>query len=263
MSASLSASLFTILNTAVLLVVIFRAARLIESSGRSMTAVFFTFAAVSLLVSNLYWIAYDLMRPGTRMPFAANELGEWAAFLLLSTSLLCALRERFGEAGKEMLCAGAFVAASTVLWIAWSGEWAQDILTGVAFGYLVCTAVRAMKLANALARWEWRALGLGAGLLILVQSAIFFVPRQMKLPLDLICYALMYLGILFFFGKVIREGRQAARPDALLALSFGGYAWGISSLYMSEGYFYLGAFLSIIVIQLFMLHAVRREVEAA
>ena len=171
MSASLSASLFTILNTAVLLVVIFRAARLIESSGRSMTAVFFTFAAVSLLVSNLYWIAYDLMRPGTRMPFAANELGEWAAFLLLSTSLLCALRERFGEAGKEMLCAGAFVAASTVLWIAWSGEWIQDILTGAAFGYFLCMLAAQIRYTEAFPAWEWRLLGVFCPLLIAAQTA--------------------------------------------------------------------------------------------
>ena len=42
--------------------------RLIGKNERSVTAVFYTFGLISLLLSYLYWLAYSLIRPDTRMP---------------------------------------------------------------------------------------------------------------------------------------------------------------------------------------------------
>lgn len=98
------------------------------SFRRSMAPVFFTFALVSLLMSGLYWLAYDLLRPDTRMPFAANEFGEIGGFLLLASALNAVFRGRFADARREIVCAAVFAAASTALWIGWSGEWVEDVL---------------------------------------------------------------------------------------------------------------------------------------
>lgn len=259
MSDSLLPVIFTGFCTAVLLFVIVRAVPLMKSGKRPMVAVFFTFAMVGMVLSNLYWLAYGLLRPDTRMPFAANEIGEWAMFLLLSAALNSALGDRFGSAGREMLCAAAFTAASVALWIAWSGEWMQDVLTGVTFGWFLCTAARAIKLTDALSRRERRALGGTAALLIAAQAATFFVPASLKFPLELLGYALMLSGMALFLAKLLR----AHRPDAGLALSAAGFAWSVSSMYMSEGYYYLAALASAMALLLFLLRAVRREVEAA
>ena len=256
-------ALITVLYSGVLLFLIARSSRMIENSRRSVAVVFFLFACVSLLASNLYWIVYDLMRPETRMPFAANEIGEWAAFLLLSAVLNNAMQERFGGTGKETICAALFSVACICLWIAWSGEWIQDILAGAAFGYLLCTVVRAMKCAGALSLPQWSILGIGATLLIGIEAGSFFVPEAWKAPLDLACSILMLAGILFFLLKFYGEFRKEARPDALLSLSFGGFTLATSSMYMSADYYYIGAFLFSMVMLPLMLLALKKEVEAA
>ena len=56
--------------------------RLIRESGQATPAVFLTFILSLWLLTDLYWVVYDLMRHGSRMPFAANEIGEAAIFLL-------------------------------------------------------------------------------------------------------------------------------------------------------------------------------------
>ena len=68
------------------------------SFRRSIAPVFFTFGLASYLISNVYWVAYDLLRPETRMPFAANEFGEIGLFLLLASTLNTVFRGRFAAA---------------------------------------------------------------------------------------------------------------------------------------------------------------------
>ena len=45
---------------------------------RSMAPVFLTFSLASSLMSGLYWLAFDLLRAETHIPFAANVFGEIA-----------------------------------------------------------------------------------------------------------------------------------------------------------------------------------------
>ena len=78
---------FNLFFTAILLLVFLGTFRLLELEKRDARTVLFAFAVASVLLSNLYWLAYDILRPGTRMPFAANEIGEWALFLLLGAAV--------------------------------------------------------------------------------------------------------------------------------------------------------------------------------
>ena len=52
--------------TAVLLLVFAGTLRLLGSGKREARMVLFAFAVASVLLSNLYWLAYDILRPGTR-----------------------------------------------------------------------------------------------------------------------------------------------------------------------------------------------------
>ena len=45
-----------------------------ESAG-NLTAVFLSFSYSLCLLTDLYWLIYDLMRPESRMPFAASVSG--------------------------------------------------------------------------------------------------------------------------------------------------------------------------------------------
>jgi hypothetical protein len=230
---------------------------------RSMAPVFFTFALVSYLFSNVYWIAYDLLRPDTRMPFAANEFGEIGLFLLLTSTLSAVFRGRFAAARQEMLCAAVFATASVALWIGWSGEWLQDILVGFCFGYCLCDCVRSLKQSDALSKTEWRLLGGLAAMLMLLQGATFFLSGPWKAAADYGAYSIMFSVLLYALGKTIRAMRCGQEPIRQVALSVSCFVWTESTLYMSADVFYVAAEVSLLVCLPLMLIALRREEAAA
>ena len=226
---------------------------------RSMAPVYFVFALVSFLMSGLYWLAYDLLRQDLRMPFAANEFGEIACFLLLASTLNVVFQGRFAAARAEMICAGLFAAASTLLWIGWSGEWLEDILVGLSLGSLYCSCVRSLKQAEALSGWEWRLFGGCAGLLLLLQGATFALPEPWRSAADWAAYVVMFSVLLLILVKLLRGMRKKQTPAALLALAATLFSWCISTMYMSSGVFYYIAMYAVSLSLLLMLLALRRE----
>lgn len=250
----------SLIQTAVLLLVFLGTLRLLGSGKREVRAVLFAFAVAGALLSNLYWLAYDILRPGTRMPFAANEIGEWAMFLLLGAALNTQ-SERL-TAKREMLFAVLFAVANVALWIAWSGEWVEDILTGAAFGYFLCSLAVQIKQAGAFPGWEWRVLGASCLVLIAAQAAIFFVPESMKQPLDLFCYCLLFAVAALLLIRVFRSLRNGGRSSSAVLTAFAANAWTTVTLYMSSGGFYVAALLLCTLSFPMMLLALRKEVDA-
>ena len=252
---------FNLLFTAVLFLVFVWTLRLLVLEKREAHVVLFAFAVASVLLSNLYWLAYDILRPGTRMPFAANEIGEWALFLLLGAALNTQ-SERL-NAKREMLGAALFTAANVALWIAWSGEWIQDILTGVAFGYFLCSLTARIKQAEIFPAWEWRLFGISCPVLVAAQSAIFFVPEPMKQPLDLFCYCLLFAMLAVLMIRALRSLRSGEQSTSAVPHAFAAYAWTSITMYMSSGWFYITALLLSTLCFPMMLLALRKEVAAS
>lgn len=233
------------------------------SFRRSMAPVFFTFAIVSLLMSSLYWLAYELLRPEIRMPFAANEFGEIGGFLLLASALNAVFRGRFAAARLEIVCAAVFSVACTALWIGWSGEWIEDVLVGLSFGYYLCVCVRSLKQSDALSVPEWRLLGGVAGLLLLLQGLTFVLPAPWSSYADYGAYAVMFSVLLCSLVKLIRTLRKGQDPAAQFALAAACLGWSVSTMYMSADLFYLAALMSYMLCVPLMLIALRREEAAA
>ena len=83
MSSVIMTMLPVIFQIAMLAVLLFLSVRLIRESGRLLIVVFLTFLFTMWLLTDLYWVIYDYMRPDSRMPFAVNEIGESTLFLLM------------------------------------------------------------------------------------------------------------------------------------------------------------------------------------
>ena len=249
---------FNLFFTAMLLLVFLGTLRLLGLEKREARMVLFAFAVASVLLSNLYWLAYDILRPGTRMPFAANESGEWALFLLLGAALNTQ-SERL-NAKREMLFSALFTAANAALWIAWSGEWVDDILTGAAFGYFLCSLIAQIKLAEVFPVWEWRLLGISCPVIIAAQTAIFFVPEPMKRPLDLFCYCLLFAVAAVFLIRAVRSLGNGERSSSAVLHAFAAYAWTTITQYMSSGWFYITALMLATLCFPMMLLALKKEV---
>ena len=229
------------------------------SFRRSMAPVFFTFALVSGLMSSLYWLAYDLLRPEVRMPFAANEFGEMGLFLLVAASLNAVFRSRFADARREMLCTAFFILVSTLFWFLWSGEWLEDILTGLCFGYVMCVCARSLKLSRALSRREWVLLAGLAALLLVLQGLTFLLPAPWSSAADCCAYAVMFTVLIYGFIKLLRAVLRGGNPRGQFALAASVWAWSVSTMYMSADPFYLVAQLGFLGAVPLMLVALRRE----
>ena len=239
--------------------IILRTLPLIKSSNKPMTVALFLFAIISLLFSITYWLVYTLISPDVRMPFAANELGEASWFLLLAATLDSIFKDNDTSANKEIFFSVIFIICSVSLWIAWSGEWFQDIISGFAFGYFICLSVKSIKQSNAFKRNDWLILGLSCLILIISQAGIFFVKEEFKKPLDLFCYALMFITLIWFLSKVIIAMKKQVDTKELISLSFIFTAYSFSTLYMSSGWFYIAAFGACLLSLPLMFYALRRE----
>lgn len=248
---------FQIITLAVLLVF---SVGLIRRSGRSLTAVFLTFVYTLLLLTDLYWVIYDFMRPGIRMPFAVNEVGEAAGFLLMSALLSSAVNYRLASARKQAIGTVLFAVCNVALWIAWSGEWAQDLIVGAAFSYFLISTTCALKVQRQLSKSEWIGLGIGCTLLILAQSLTFFTKPQTKNALETGCYIFLVAGIVYWTYKMFAARKKQASSKAVLCLVFALISWLITAVYMSDGMWY-SVFLAVETFaQLLMYLSVRKVV---
>lgn len=218
--------------------------RLIRESGQSITAVFFAFMVALWLLTDLYWVIYDLMRPDRPMPFAANEIGEAAAFLMMAAVLSSVIGHGAHKAGWQGAGAIIFSVCNAALWIAWSGEWIQDMMIGASFTFLLYTLARCLRARYALSRGEWIGLGAGCALLVLGEALTFAGNDGLKAALDTGCSLLLAAGIIFWMWKNGKAWKSKAAPDGLLCLSFALLCWAITAKYLSEGYWYL-AFMTV------------------
>ena len=92
--------ILTVLQSGALAVVIVNTIRLMLKEKTGFLPFMFVLAMVSYLLSDLYWIAYDLLKPDTRMPIACNEIGECAIILLLSAGLDSLIGDKKKIAGE-------------------------------------------------------------------------------------------------------------------------------------------------------------------
>ena len=134
----------SIIQSFILVVVIAKSIRMMPFGKKSILPFFFVLTMASCLLSNLYWIAYDLINPDTRMPIAANEIAECAAILLLSAGLNSVLKNH-QKVPWEILFAIFYTAGNIVLWIVWSGEWFQDIFFGIPYIYFLWVLIRGLR----------------------------------------------------------------------------------------------------------------------
>lgn len=234
--------LFNILSvlfqTVVLGLLLFLAIRLLLRNKESVTVVFMSFCFALCFFSNLYWVVYDILRPDTRMPFAANEFGEAGLLLMLAATLNSAVPHGSRVAVKQTIGAVIFGACNAALWVAWSGEWVQDILIGLVVTWLFYSSVCSLKVTRALSKTEWILLGVYCALLIAGQTLTFVFEEPVKSSIDTGCYVLLCLGIVYFIIKLCISFRKREPSKKLVSILISLMVWDSVSMYMSAGIMY-------------------------
>lgn len=255
-------NIVNIIQIAVSLVVLIRSFRFYNGREVPMTALFFTLGIISLIISDIYWVVYDLLRPEERMPFAANEFGEAAIFLLLASSITACFGDRLIRDIRIIAGGIFFTAASTCLWIGWSGEWLQDIITGFALGYFICVSLLALRTTEVLSKGWWITIAVMAAVLIIGEASLFVLDEGLKQPIDDSCYLLMFTILIIIFSKCIMSIWTGKSGEIIISLSFACYICAISNMYMSSGNWYNAALFAETLAVPMMLQGVSKEVLA-
>ncbi|MCR4690275.1 MAG: hypothetical protein K5739_02895 [Lachnospiraceae bacterium] len=235
MSMEFLLPLFRIL---VLLFVILRSFAIIGRTKHPVTTGFFAFAMVSTLLSDLYWLTYDLMRPGVRMPFAANEICEWGLFLLLGAAAATIGGGKRVTDRKCLLAAALISAVNAMLWIGWSREWLQDICTGAALCYYLSAVFYGMKRERFFTRKKLLFFGVITLAVLVTQAVSFTLPQDVVKATDILVSVLLLVGaggLTVYAASALRKKQYAMA----YYLWNGVFAWAIFSMYMSAGSIYL------------------------
>ena len=145
----------TVLQTIVLAVLLVLSIKLIGKNERNLPSVHMAFCLTLWLLGNIYWLIYDLIRPESRMPFAANEIGEAAAFLMMAAIINSVVISVAYPSAVYTVSAILFGIGNVALWITWSGEWIQDIFIGTFYTWFLLSLVRALVNEKTLRTWEW------------------------------------------------------------------------------------------------------------
>ena len=210
---------------------------LIRTSNGNITAVFLVFYYTLILFILLFWLIYDIMQPDARMPFAANEIGEFTMFFI-QAAIINSLFESRPE--SKLMLAGSifFTAVNVVLWWSWSGEWIQDIITGVAFAWVMYSIARALWGTRTLSKRGWVTISVIALMCVLCQALTFFVGETAGTVLETVGYVFVSVGILFFVFQIYRTAVKEKESRGFLILVAGLMLWIIMGEYMSAGVWY-------------------------
>ena len=241
----------------VILVLIFTI-RMLVRGKRSMTCVYFAFAIVSMLLSEFYWLTYDILRGDARMPFAANEFAEMAMFLLLASSLRTVFTERI-RIDAAFVLTFLYALGNVFLWVIWNGDWVEALLTAPAYIYYLVTVVFALCRSHALRRGELVMIACLAFSSLLLQYAEYLFPSAHNV-LGLSNYILLFTSLGVWAFLLIRAFSAGKEPHILLALTFCTAAWAQNTMYMCAEWWYLVAECLYVFTVPAMFFAVRREV---
>ena len=241
----------TILQTGALTVVIVSTIRLMLKEKTVFLPFMFVLAMASYLLSDLYWIAYDILKPDTRMPIACNEIGECAIILLLSAGLESLLVDKKKIAG-EIVFAFLFIGANIALWIAWSGEWFQDILFGIPYIYFMWILIRGLRGRGCMTTKEFWIASVAGVFVLIVQIPLFVVKGNLFFLSEIIGFGMMFAIMAWLGVKSFRS------KDCFVTATF--FLWTELSMFLTPDIYYNLAMLANTISCFFMFFSMKKEI---
>ena len=243
----------TVIQSCILIGVIAKTTRLLIEVKTNFLPFFFALAMVSYLLSNLYWIIYDFLKPDTRMPMACNEIGECAMILLLCAGLENELKDK-KKITKEIAFAVFFMGANIALWIAWSGEWFQDIFFGMPYVYLFWLLIRGLRSRCSMTSKELWLAAVTSLAVLAMQIPLLMVKGALMEPAKAVCFAVMFALMAWLGIKSVRD------RDFFVSSTF--FLWTELSMFLSPDIYYYIAYFANTVALIFMFASMKRELVA-
>ena len=210
-----------------------------ESEGRS-PAVMLGFAYTVVSVSNLYWIAHELMTREAIYEFSAIDIASAGFYILFGASLAMVIGRRDKIDVHAFAIAGVIAVAQSAMWIVWAGSWFKNALGGLPVWYATYYVI--------LASWETRAVP-NAGRFAVVLSAVVVTAVQVcggTIPafarfiplLDIIDGPICLIAAAVIDLTLLGSWRAENSLEKTVALAFLGVLWTWSAMFLMYEPFY-------------------------
>ena len=256
--------LFEIICTAIQVIIIFvlvyGMVDHIRNSKVDLPAILFLFALFSFLLNDIYWLCFEIIYPGEKMPFSVNAIGEYA-FLMLLVSMYKQLFDSYKlKISIEMGIISVMTAIYMCLWIRWSGTWTGNIIGAIAFGYLVCIIVGLiLKYEPIPSKFLYYILYIAIAQLMLNLAVEFVAPESMTNMVNNAMYAITYVSAIVFLVIVTVRTIKKSDNKGNLILAGGFLVWTFNAMYVSGDYWYeLGDALSTVAF-VYLYIGIKRE----
>ena len=250
--------IFNTVDLIVLSLVIYASIRLkVKEDGRLFKA-FFIFAMISLALEDIYWIAYDLLRGEQRMPFAGNEIADCAVILLLASALALTLGRKRAISPGSIVITLAFMLPITALWIAWSGQWVENIIFGLPYMYFLYVILLCNRYHEVLGSGEGIAIA-SVCVVIIILDYVSLIAGDFASFIDPAGYVIMNLLTLYLLIRCIMSLKSDASGLKSFVLSVILFFYTCNVMYMSDGLMYDLALLFNILPLTLMYLSVKKE----
>ena len=209
-------------------------------SGRRSPAVMLGFAFTVIAVSNLYWIAHEIMTREAIFEFSAIDVASAGFYILFGASLAMVIGRHDKIDVRAFIFAGAAAVAQSAMWIVWAGSWFKNALGGLPVWYATYYVI--------LASWDTRAMSnakraivvLCAAAVTLIQVGGATLPIFARfIPLlDIIDGPICLMAAAVIDLTLLGSWRAENSLEKTVALAFLGVLWTWSAMFLMYEPFY-------------------------
>lgn len=223
----------------------------VSETERRSPAVMLGFAYTMQVVSNLYWIAHEIMTKEAIYEFSAIDVASAGFYILFGASLAMVIGRRDKVEVRALLGSGIVALVQVAMWVVWAGSWFKNVLGGLPVWYATYYVILAVRETHALPKAGRIALQLGVVAITVVQlcAGALDLPTETASLLDtaggLICLA----GVATIDILLYRSWQAGFTAEKTLALAFLGVLWAWSSMFLMFEPLY-SVFLIIAVVQM-------------
>lgn len=203
-----------------------------DSSERRSPIVFLGFAYTVILVSNLYWIVYEIMTFESIYLFSAIDIASAGFFLLTGASIAMTVEDRDSFDAPAFLASGAFALAQGLLWILWTKAWFKDMLGCLPIWYTLYHLFRAVRSTAPFSHEEHIALVVVQVLVPVMQVWSYLSWDTYGSILDALSGIVCLVGFVWLVARMIRLWRTDDRAEATAACAFVALLWCLCTMYL-------------------------------
>ena len=203
-----------------------------DASRQRSPIVFLGFSYAVLLVSNLYWIAYELMTREAIYEFSAIDIASAGLYLLAGASIAMLLDEREGLDLPVFVGSGIYSIGQAVLWVIWTNMWLKDVLGCLPIWYMAYYLVRGLKRIRAFSHVERVALVVVVAAVAALQVGSFVVWDTFGSALDItsgILCLVVYFGLV---AKLYLTNKAEGIGGKVVGYAFSALLWALCSMYL-------------------------------